>query len=274
MLIALVAVAELFVSSDIDLAHALIPPVAPCDDPGMTDRGATSSGHAGSAAAAFAAILDRSLTQIAEAAADARHFDRETVVRISDVWDNNTYPFFRVAAALPRLGHERRARAAVRWMTDLDTQRREWAVEQAAAAGHRLDWLGAPGREREEVREPNGHVHAPVTAATQESAAGIARDYDLASAAVLRLVVERVGADLLVGSLRLALARTYPVGDGASLEPALLDVWLRDVSDIRFDSEDARGVTLRVGAEGVRVGVGSSGGLRATTGHFGLDDRW
>ncbi|MFE1783069.1 hypothetical protein ACFW9F_10880 [Streptomyces sp. NPDC059506] len=47
-----------------------------------------------SSAAVLAALLDRSLVQIADASADARGFDRETVRAVADVWDNNTFPLF------------------------------------------------------------------------------------------------------------------------------------------------------------------------------------
>ncbi len=64
------------------------------------------------ASGALGALLDRSLVQIAEAA-DARVFDRETVRTVADVWDNNTFPLFRVAVAGTRRGRERRARASL-----------------------------------------------------------------------------------------------------------------------------------------------------------------
>lgn len=41
---------------------------------------------------ALGALLDRSVVQIAEAAGDARTFDRETIRAVSDMWDNNTFP--------------------------------------------------------------------------------------------------------------------------------------------------------------------------------------
>lgn len=51
----------------------------------------------------WGAVLDRSFEQIVAASEDGREFDRQLVVRVSDVWDNNTYPFFG-AAVLERRG--------------------------------------------------------------------------------------------------------------------------------------------------------------------------
>lgn len=52
-----------------------------------------------SAIAAWGALLDRSVEEIAAASQDARTFDRELIIKVSDVWDNNTYPFVRAALA-------------------------------------------------------------------------------------------------------------------------------------------------------------------------------
>ncbi|MBC6461163.1 hypothetical protein [Actinomadura sp. HBU206391] len=70
---------------------------------GTADRHWMVTGRRQAATAALAALLDRSLVQIAAAAADARNFDRKTVHEVSDVWDNNTFPLFRVATARTEL---------------------------------------------------------------------------------------------------------------------------------------------------------------------------
>ncbi|MFE1273420.1 hypothetical protein [Streptomyces sp. NPDC058758] len=51
-----------------------------------------------SAAYVLAALLDRSLARMAEAAADVRLFDREAIRTASDVWDNNLFPLFWAAS--------------------------------------------------------------------------------------------------------------------------------------------------------------------------------
>ncbi|MEW9533362.1 hypothetical protein [Microbispora sp. NPDC049125] len=108
------------------------------------------------AAGAFAALLDRSLVQMAEASADARTYDRKAIYTVADVWDNNTFPLFRAMAARTSWGRERRARAALKWMADLGAERRTWMVEQSAIAGYRLEPLLPPQVKRDRgPREPS-----------------------------------------------------------------------------------------------------------------------
>ncbi|MER5863166.1 hypothetical protein [Kitasatospora sp. NPDC002040] len=83
----------------------------------------------------LAALLDRSLTQIAEAAADARTFDRRRIARVSDVWDNNTIGFVKAATVRPAWVGESFARRALRWMADFGVQRHAWVAESALAPG-------------------------------------------------------------------------------------------------------------------------------------------
>jgi hypothetical protein len=47
----------------------------------------------------FAALLDRSIDQIAQVSADARQFDAALIRDVADVWDNNTHPFVASATA-------------------------------------------------------------------------------------------------------------------------------------------------------------------------------
>ncbi|MCY9785291.1 hypothetical protein KIK06_15515 [Nocardiopsis sp. EMB25] len=124
----------------------------------------------GPALAASAALLDRSLTQIADAARDTRAFDRGTVRVAADVWDNNTFPLFRAATGRSGNERERRARAALEWMAQLGPERRAWMVEQGAAAGHRIDALLGPEHPPDSgrrvgapfpLRRSKRHINAP-----------------------------------------------------------------------------------------------------------------
>ncbi|WP_329562036.1 hypothetical protein [Kitasatospora sp. NBC_01266] len=229
-------------------------------------------GRRGSSIAALGALLDRSLVQIADASSDARRFDRETISVVADVWDNNTFPLFGAATAGTRSGRERRALAALEWMASLGEERRAWMLEQASAAGHSLDELLAPVKPYVPGRDYLGRVMAPVMAVTPQNAESLAADYDLSSAEVRHLRVERAGGRL-VGYLELAVARCYPVDDGASPEAATLGIRLRDITAVRFDSHDARGATLRTEAGGVSIGIGARGTLRAVTADLRPDDR-
>jgi len=234
-------------------------------------RGA-APGRQGPAVAVLGALLDRSLVQIADASSDARCFDRETIRVAADVWDNNTFPLFRAATASTRSGRERRALAALEWMAGLDEQRRAWMVEQASAAGHSLDELLAPAKPYVPSRDYLGRVMAPLTAVTPQIAESLTADYDLASAEVRHLQVERAGSRL-IGYLQLAVARSYPVDDGTPPETVTLDIRLRDITQVRFDSHDARGAALRPEADGVSIGIGARGTLRAATADLRPDDR-
>ncbi|MFD4904188.1 hypothetical protein [Kitasatospora purpeofusca] len=225
----------------------------------------------GSAVAVLGALLDRSLVQIADASSDARCFDREAIRVAADVWDNNTFPLFRAATAVTRGGRERRARAALEWMAGLGEERRAWMLDQAAAAGHTLDELLAPAKPYVPGRDYLGRVMAPVMAVTPQIAESLAADYDLPSAEVRHLQVERTGSRL-VGYLELAVARCYPVDDGTSPETATLNIRLSDITEARFDCQDARGVALRPEADGVSIGIGARGTLLAATADLHPDD--
>ncbi|MFB7334069.1 hypothetical protein ACFC00_20855 [Streptomyces adustus] len=224
-----------------------------------------------SALAALGALLDRSLEQIAEASSDARGFDREAIRVAADVWDNNTLPLFRAATAGTPGGRERRAQVALEWMAGLGEERRAWMRDQASVAGHSLDELLAPVKPYVPGRDYRGQVSAPVMVVTPQIAQCLATDYDLPSAEVSHLQVERAGSRL-IGRLQLAVARSYPVDDVASPEAATLDIQLCDISEVRFDSHDARGVALRTEADGVSIGIGAGGTLRAATADLRPDD--
>ncbi|MFF2748451.1 hypothetical protein ACFVVA_23305 [Kitasatospora sp. NPDC058048] len=209
--------------------------------------------------------------QIADAAADARCFDREAIRAAADVWDNNTLPLFRAATAGTRSARERRALAALEWMAGLGEERRTWMTEQATAAGYSLDGLLAPRKPSTPSRDHLGRVMAPVMSLTTHTATSLAADYDLPSAEVRGLQVERAGSRL-DGRLGLVVTRSYPVDDGTSPESATLDIRLRDVTEVRFDSHDARGVVLRPRADGVSITLGARGVISAVMADLCPDD--
>ncbi|MEU4645423.1 hypothetical protein [Micromonospora sp. NPDC023814] len=223
-----------------------------------------------SAMSMFAALLDRSVASIGELAADGRRFDRQAVVQIADVWDNNTFPLFDAALSRPAWLRERRARAALVWMADLAPPRRAWMIEQAAVAGHRLEPLLPPLVHRAgHYRDYQGRVQPGTAPLIAAAAASVAKDYDLARAEVRTVRVERAGQELS-GYVALAAPRRYATpGDRGD---AVVQVFLSDVRAVRFDSDDGAGATLAADAAGVEVCVGTQGRLRAASATVGFDD--
>ncbi|MGI5486734.1 hypothetical protein [Microtetraspora malaysiensis] len=225
----------------------------------------------GTALGALGSLLNRSLVQIAEASADARMYDRQAIYEVADVWDNNTFPLFHAATAFTSIGRERRARAALAWMAALGPERRNWMVEQAEAAGQPLEQiLPPPVSEPLHRRDYRGRVRPPLMPLMAEAALELGTDYDLAAAQVRTLLLERVGTRL-TGSLVLAVPRRYDGGLQAGEAPELC-LWSKDVTDVSFDSDDRMGVTLQCGTEGIVIGVGAGGRLRATSGTAYPDD--
>ncbi|MFF4779291.1 hypothetical protein ACFY05_41390 [Microtetraspora fusca] len=226
----------------------------------------------GTALGALGALLDQSLVQIAEASADARAYDRQTIHKVSDVWDNNTFPLFHAATALTSTGRERRARAALAWMADLGPARRSWMIEQASATGHPLEQILPPlVVDPLYTRDYRGRVMPPFMPLSAEAALELGTDYDLAATEVRTLLLERAGTRL-TGSLVLVAPRRYDSGLQAE-EPAELHLSLKDVTDIHFDSDDRMGVVLEHGAEeGIVIGLGACGRLRAASGTVHPDD--
>ncbi|MCC5579601.1 hypothetical protein IMZ11_28625 [Microtetraspora sp. AC03309] len=225
----------------------------------------------GTALGALGALLDRSLVQIAEASADARMYDRLAIYEVADVWDNNTFPLFHAATAFTSIGRERRASAALAWMADLGPGRRSWMVEQAQAAGQPLEQILPPSvAEPLHSRDSRGRVRPPFMPLTAESALELGTDYDLAAAQVRTLLLERVGTRL-TGSLVMTAPRRYDAGLQAGAPPELF-LRLKDVTDVGFDSDDRMGVALQCGTEGIVVGVGAGGRVRATSGTAHPDD--
>ncbi|HET6740651.1 MAG TPA: hypothetical protein VFH76_17010 [Kribbella sp.] len=213
----------------------------------------------------WAALLDRSFELIAVASADARAFDRPLIVRISDVWDNNTRPFFGAAVARgPR--RTELAESGIRWMADFGSERRAWVLDQAAAAGHPLTLppTSNPGGVQRDYR---GRVRAPQLALTQAVAAEIAGDYDLAAAQVRSLVVER-SAEGLVGSLQVSAGRRFGIGQ-VEAPAAELELRFDGIDELRFDLGDSVGITL-----GGESAIGDGGVLRAKGVTARIDDLW
>ncbi|MFD4370201.1 hypothetical protein [Streptomyces sp. NPDC058486] len=226
--------------------------------------------HPASATSVLAALLERSLDQMTEAAADVRLFDREAIRAASDVWDNNVFPLFWAASTSDAGERERRARTVLEWMAGLGERRRGWMIEQAAIAGYDIEVLLPPAKPHTRGRDYRGYVTAPQCRLTHQNVDELVPDYDLATASVRHLRVERAGSRL-AGFLQLVADRTFAVDEPAP--PALLDVWLDDVTDMAFDLSDARGVVLDAGVREIGISLGLGGRLRAAGGEYRLDDR-
>ncbi|MGW4801369.1 hypothetical protein ACWEPC_54000 [Nonomuraea sp. NPDC004297] len=223
------------------------------------------------AASALGALLDRSLVQMAEASADARTYDRRTIHTVSDIWDNNTFPLFRALGARTSWGRDRRARAALEWMAALGVERRTWMVEQSAIAGYDLEpLLSAPVETDHHHRDYRSVVRPPTVALTTEVAPGIGVDYDLATAEVRSLVLERIGTRL-TGTLAVAVSRRY-ASERPADDLAELRIWLDEVTDTHFDSRDSSGITMDYGTGQIAIGLGKRGILRAARATVHPDD--
>ena len=240
-----------------------------------TNEARPTAARPGPLLAAFAALLDRSLAQLAEASADGRRFDRETLAAVSDVWDNNTFPFVRAASARGRRRGERRARAGLVWMSGLGESRRAWMVAQAALAGHALGEVLPPALPSRPYRDYLGRIRPVPEELTPQSAEDLSRAYDLSAAEVLDVRVERTGG-VLVGALELSAPRLYLSGVAAGRDAATLRLRLREVSEVRFDSADALAVAISADTGSVTVdigvGVGVGGRIRAKTACVDVQD--
>ncbi|MGR6998430.1 hypothetical protein ACU686_10615 [Yinghuangia aomiensis] len=224
------------------------------------------------ATSAFAALLDRSLALIAEAAADARHFDRGAIVTASDVWDNNTYPLFHAASSSNAAERERRATAALIWMAALGNNRRRWMSEQAALAGHDIEALlppAGPNTAHSLHRDYRGYVMPPPLQRLDD----LPSDYDLAEATVRHVEFERAGTRL-TAFVQLALPRTFTVDAPEATAPALLTVSLEDVTDAEFTLTESYGITFTQDGDGLLMSLGPSGHLRAARARSRLDDQY
>ncbi|MFC8536076.1 hypothetical protein ACFUJY_19265 [Streptomyces sp. NPDC057249] len=246
----------------------MTPPAAPLP-PGASPEGVNGA----PAMAVFAALLDRSVVQIAEAAADARRYDREAIRAASDAWDNHLFPFFGAAHSAHAHKREQRALAALKWMAGISVRRRRWMTEQAALAGYDIGPLLAPVEPYVPGRDYRGHVMAPLPrTVTRKRVGELLADYDLAAAEVSHLRVERAGAEL-TALLQLAVPRRFAVEEGGAVDPALLNVALDRVTEAAFDRSDTRGAVLDPRADGIAVSVGAGGRLRAEAAEYWCDDR-
>ncbi|MER5198126.1 hypothetical protein ACWD3J_32235 [Streptomyces sp. NPDC002755] len=239
--------------------------------PPPTDASLLPTGRA-SAVSVLGALLNRSVEQIAEAAADVRRFDREAIRAAADVWDNNLFPLFWAVSTADAAERERRAMTALRWMAGLGERRRSWMTEQAALAGYALEPLLPPAEPYTPGRDHLGHVMAPVCRLTRQNLDDLVPDYDLATASVRHLQVERAGTRL-TAFLQLAAVRRFAVEQGTPAPPALLGIWLEGVTAAVFDGSDTRGATLDAGRDGIGISLGTGGRLRAAGGEWRPDDR-
>ncbi|MFF5787837.1 hypothetical protein ACFY8P_23060 [Streptomyces sp. NPDC012693] len=218
----------------------------------------------------LAALLDRSLDQMTDAAADVRQFDREAIRTASDVWDNDLFPLFWAASTSNAGERERRATAVLKWMAGLGERRRVWMTEQAAIAGYDIEALLPPAKPHLPGRDYLGHVMAPQYRLTRQNVDELVPDYDLATASVRHLQVERAGTRL-TAFLQLVVDRKFAVDEPPP--PALLDMWLDGLTDIAFGLSDTRGAALDSGVQEIGISLGPGGRLRAAGGEFRLDDR-
>ncbi|MGW7428182.1 hypothetical protein ACWGIN_01385 [Streptomyces sp. NPDC054861] len=210
------------------------------------------------------------MDQMAEAAADVRLFDREAIRAASDVWDNNLFPLFWAASTSNAGRRERRARIVLEWMAGLGERRRGWMMEQGTIAGYDIEALLPPAKPHTPGRDYLGHVMAPQCRLTRQNVDELVPDYDLATASVRHLRVERAGTRL-TAFLQLVVDRKFAVDEPAP--PALLEVWLDGVTDIAFDPSGTRGVVLDAGVREIGMSLGPGGRLRAAGGEYRLDDR-
>ncbi|MFE1317655.1 hypothetical protein [Kitasatospora phosalacinea] len=225
---------------------------------------------------AFAALLDASIDRIAELAADAREFDRDEVYRLADVWDNNTYALFAAATARFRWTRELRARWALRWLADLGNQRRAWVVERTAAAGVPVEHLLLPP-EPEPVPAPGGWrrfgsdlLSTDLTPRTPERVDELAADYDLASAVLTSLQVQRHGSERLSARFCSEVPCRYAGGEGGY---AKIWIELEDPAELEVDTTaEVTGLALRTDPDGVALRIGSAVALRCRSLELTVDD--
>ncbi|MFF1844501.1 hypothetical protein ACFVW9_22555 [Streptomyces sp. NPDC058217] len=84
----------------------------------------------------------------------------------------------------------------------------------------------------------------------------LAFDYDLSSATVHHLRVERAGTHL-TAFLQLAVVRTFATDESASTQPALLQLALEDLTEVAFDFRDTQGAVLDPAADEIAISVGA-----------------
>ncbi|WP_327421179.1 hypothetical protein OG763_10030 [Streptomyces sp. NBC_01230] len=100
----------------------------------------------------------------------------------------------------------------------------------------------------------------------------LAFDYDLSSATVHHLRVDRAGTHL-TAFLQLAVVRTFATDESASTQPALLQLALEDLIEVAFDFRDTQGAVLDPAADEIAISVGAGGRFRAASAECHPDDR-
>ncbi|GAA2469918.1 hypothetical protein [Winogradskya humida] len=206
----------------------------------------------------FTGLLDRSFARIAELSADGRFFDRTEVAEIADVWDNNTVPLFQAALARSARIRDRHAAEALQWMADLGPSRRAWMIRHGGQPLAAL--LGPASPDSPYYRDSLGRIRfssAPLTVAAVTS---LTQDYRLDQATLRTVRVERAGTTL---DGYLAVQTTTD---------AVVQLYLRDIQDVRFDSSDTTGIVLAVDDTGVEIRIGDRGLIRCGGAVLGLDD--
>jgi hypothetical protein len=113
---------------------------------------------------------------------------------------------------------------------------------------------------------------APVHQVTRRSVQDLAVDYDLTTADVRHLEVERAGSSL-TAFLQLVVPRRYAPEEGSAEAPALLDLYLDRVTDVVFGLADTCGAILDPQADGISISLGDGGRLHAEDGEYRCDDR-
>jgi hypothetical protein len=223
--------------------------------------------------AAWGAVLDRSIEQMAAASGDARTFDRRLIVKVSDVWDNNTFPFFAAAAARSSRRREQLARDGFGWMADFGSARRAWVIEQAAAAGYPMDLPPLSRDYNQNWRDYRGVVRPAQVPLTAEAAAELRVDYDLGTAKLQYLSVERSNG-LLHGNVVFTLDRRFDT-DWEGCPPAELDLRFESLGELRFDIDDSGGIGIDCRDQDVSTTIGGNGLIRASHGTAWIhDSRW
>ncbi|MBW6435789.1 hypothetical protein KZ829_18770 [Actinoplanes hulinensis] len=203
-------------------------------------------------------LMDAAVADIARIAADGRHFDRQRIVQLADIWDNNTSNVFGVARIRPRWLRERSARKALRWMADMGEARRAWMISHGGEPMRRLlDGIGP------DPLYSRDYADRVVPSRLPLAAAGLDADYDLDAAVVRSFALERRGREV-GGHLTLLTPRRY--ADGV----AELTVHLDGVRAARLTSTDSGGLGIAGDAE---LRVGKAGLVCATAATVTLDDR-
>ncbi|ACU70759.1 hypothetical protein Caci_1838 [Catenulispora acidiphila DSM 44928] len=216
--------------------------------------------------AVLCALLDRSVTQIAEASADARTFDRGLIIRVSDIWDNSTSPLFAAAVGTKRRHSRRQAAAALLWMADFH---REWMVEQAAIAGFALEDSLPPTPFRGPYRDYSGRVQPWPQPLTTDAVEEVAADYDLAASRVISFRAERAGRRL-DAHVTIRVPRRFPADTS---EPAALAFHLKDVTRVEVAASDLHGAAVTVTDDGPKIALGTRGFVHAASGHLDVTDQ-